>query len=168
MDNRTHNERTRRDRSKITYRARPADLPDGAMIALPGHERRAALLHGGHLLVWSPAGYGGHVPLPDGDVDVLTPRSSVAVLEAGYRNGVEVSMCGEMSGDVAYTIPLVGLGLRTFSISPGTIPEVKKLTRAIALRDSAKVVERIFAFAEASETEAYLRELASRIMPELF
>jgi phosphotransferase system enzyme I (PtsI) len=90
------------------------------------------------------------------------------VIEAGRRHGVEVSMCGEMSGEVAYTLLLVGMGLRTFSISPGSIPEVKKVTRAIAMRESMGVVERIFSFAEATETEAFLRERAQRIIPELF
>lgn len=90
------------------------------------------------------------------------------VIEAGHQNGVEVSMCGEMSGEVLYTIPLVGLGLRTFSISPGSVPEIKKVTRSIALRESIGVVERIFEFSEAGETDAYLREKAQRIIPELF
>lgn len=90
------------------------------------------------------------------------------VIEAGYQHGVEVSMCGEMSGEVLYTIPLVGLGLRTFSISPGSIPEVKKVLRSVSLRESRKVVERVFEFAEASETDEYLRDKASRIIPQLF
>lgn len=90
------------------------------------------------------------------------------VIEAGHRHGVEVSMCGEMSGEVSYTIPLVGMGLRTLSISPGSIPEVKKMIRAINVRESTKVVEQIFEFNQASDTEAFLRERAQRIIPQLF
>ncbi len=90
------------------------------------------------------------------------------VIEAGARHGVEVSMCGEMSGEVVYTIPLIGLGLRTFSISPPTIPEVKKVIRSVKLQDAAAEVERIFTFSEATQTERYLREKAKRIIPQLF
>jgi phosphoenolpyruvate-protein phosphotransferase (PTS system enzyme I) len=90
------------------------------------------------------------------------------VIDAGHRSGIEVSMCGEMSGDVAYTIPLLGLGLRTFSISPGSVPEIKKVTRSITLRESVDVVERVFAFSEAQKTESYLRTRARRIVPQLF
>ncbi|GIW72885.1 MAG: phosphoenolpyruvate-protein phosphotransferase [Planctomycetota bacterium] len=95
-------------------------------------------------------------------------RLLLTVIEAGWRHGIEVSMCGEMSGEAIYTIPLIGLGLRTFSISPGTIPEVKKVTRSITLREAEEVVDRIFTFSDARQTDNYLREKARRIIPELF
>jgi len=91
-----------------------------------------------------------------------------SVIEAGTKQGVEVSMCGEMSGEVVYTIPLIGLGLRNFSISPGSIPEVKKVIRSTTLRESVEVAERIFAFRDAKQTDNYLREKARRIIPQLF
>jgi phosphotransferase system enzyme I (PtsI) len=90
------------------------------------------------------------------------------VIEAGHKAGVEVSMCGEMSGEALYTIPLLGLGLRTFSISPGSIPEVKKVMRSVTLRESAEVFEKITDFEDATRTDAFLRERAERIIPELF
>ncbi|RME72486.1 MAG: phosphoenolpyruvate--protein phosphotransferase [Planctomycetota bacterium] len=95
-------------------------------------------------------------------------RLILGVIEAGWRHGIEVSMCGEMSGEVVYTIPLIGLGLRTFSISPGTIPEVKKVTRSITVREAEEVVDRIFTFSDARQTESYLQERARRIVPQLF
>jgi phosphotransferase system enzyme I (PtsI) len=95
-------------------------------------------------------------------------RLILSVIEAGWRHGIEVSMCGEMSGEVVYTIPLIGLGLRTFSISPGTIPEVKKVTRSISVREAEEVVDRIFTFSDARQTDSYLRERAKRIIPQLF
>jgi phosphotransferase system enzyme I (PtsI) len=90
------------------------------------------------------------------------------VIEAGARQGVEVSMCGEMSGEVVYTIPLIGLGLRNFSISPGSIPEVKKVVRSTTLRESVEEAEKIFTFRDAKQTDNYLREKARRIIPQLF
>ncbi len=95
-------------------------------------------------------------------------RLLTQVIEAGVRHGIEVSMCGEMSGDVVYTIPLIGLGLRTFSISPGPIPEVKKVIRSITLRDAVAEAEKIFGFRDARQIDNYLREKAKRIIPQLF
>ncbi len=95
-------------------------------------------------------------------------RLILQVIEAGRRHGIDVSMCGEMSGEVVYTIPLLGLGLKTFSISPGTIPEVKKVIRSITQKEAVQVVERIFTFSEAKQTDNYLREKAKRIIPQLF
>jgi phosphotransferase system enzyme I (PtsI) len=90
------------------------------------------------------------------------------VIEAGHNHGIEVSMCGEMSGEVVYTIPLIGMGLRTFSISPASIPEVKKVIRSTTLREATEVAEKIFAFRDARQTENYLREKAKRVIPQLF
>lgn len=90
------------------------------------------------------------------------------IIEAGHNHGIEVAMCGEMSGEVVYTIPLIGMGLRTFSISPSTIPEVKKVIRSTTLREATEVAEKIFGFRDAKQTENYLREKARRVIPQLF
>ncbi|MFU8833578.1 MAG: putative PEP-binding protein, partial [Wenzhouxiangella sp.] len=51
------------------------------------------------------------------------------VLRAGQRTHTPVAMCGEMAGDVRYTRLLLGLGLRTFSVRPDTLPEIKCIVR---------------------------------------
>jgi hypothetical protein len=57
-------------------------LPDGAMITRDGD---AFAVRGKCLLRWTPRGYFGAQPRPRGmKVDVLTPPSIVAVLEAGF------------------------------------------------------------------------------------
>ena len=77
------------DGSKRTYRSDVDALPDGTYVALDGE---AWLVWGGELLAWSGAGYGNRKSRPvRTEVDVLTPRSIVAVLAAGYRPGVHPS-----------------------------------------------------------------------------
>ena len=95
-------------------------------------------------------------------------RLLLSVIEAGVKHGIDVSMCGEMSGEVIYTIPLIGLGLRNFSISPGSIPEVKKVVRSTTLRQASEEADKIFDFRDAKQTDNYLREKARRIIPQLF
>ncbi len=95
-------------------------------------------------------------------------RLILHVIEAGVRHRVEVSMCGEMSGEAIYTLPLLGLGLRNFSLSPGSIPEVKKVARSTTLREAVDVAEKVFGFRDAKQTDNYLREKARRIIPQLF
>jgi hypothetical protein len=83
MDEALHRERVEKNRRKPLWRARLGDLPDGAMIARDG---RAFAVRAGALLPWSFAGYRAPAPLePDVVVDVLTPPSTVAALEGGYR-----------------------------------------------------------------------------------
>jgi len=66
-----------------TYRAPLAGLPDGAMVEL---EDAPFLVHGGRLLAWTPGGYlDRNAQAPAGEVTVITPRATVAVLAAGYQ-----------------------------------------------------------------------------------
>jgi hypothetical protein len=59
-------------------------LPDGAFVAVEG-DPRPFLVLGGVLLAWTPRGYADRIPRFDGTVEVLTPRSTVNALRAGYR-----------------------------------------------------------------------------------
>ena len=76
MDAILHAERT----AAVRARARASSLPDGAMAAIGG---QAFLKRGGALSPWTPGGYGAPVPLPAGEVEVLTPPTILALLRAG-------------------------------------------------------------------------------------
>jgi hypothetical protein len=78
---------------KRTYWEQLASLPDGVFIGLDGS---AWLLWAGQLLEWSAGGYRTRSSLPSASnrVEVLTPRSLVAVLRAGYPLQVHVSAGG--------------------------------------------------------------------------
>jgi hypothetical protein len=69
-----------------TFRAKLGELPEGTFVTREEDLRRAWLLAGGSLREWTPAGYGGRAPAdPDALVGVLTPRSTVRALAAGYE-----------------------------------------------------------------------------------
>jgi hypothetical protein len=89
IDLRLHGDRLVKPRVKRTYAADVADLPDGAFIADDG---TAWLVRGNELLAWSQQGYKARRKRPaHRDVEVLTPRSTVAVLSAGYRAEIHPS-----------------------------------------------------------------------------
>lgn len=89
IDNRLHNDRLAGRRAKRIYREDLGNLPDGAYITT---DDRAWLVWGKTLFAWSAQGYTERRKRsPHGEVDVLTPRSTVAVLAAGYRVGVHPS-----------------------------------------------------------------------------
>ena len=83
IDERLERERrTGRDR-----RFRPAaldELPDGAFVLRDGEPW---LVHGAHLLRWTPAGYTSRAARSRSDhkVETITPASLVAVLRAGWN-----------------------------------------------------------------------------------
>jgi hypothetical protein len=102
MDAVLQGERVGPGRAKVTYRARLADVPSGAFVRYPAEGGRgsAYLVVGNHLLAWDPGGYTALVlraPAAQ-ELDVLTPRSIVAVLSAGYRPMLHPSALALLGG----------------------------------------------------------------------
>jgi hypothetical protein len=74
------------EKRKCTYREDLNKLPDGTYVALDG---KAWLVWGSSLFAWSDSGYSARQPRgAPRAVEVLTPRSTVAILSAGYRPGI--------------------------------------------------------------------------------
>lgn len=85
MDERLHAERIGPNRQKFTFHARLGDLPDGVFVQRTAAPEAAYLLWGGKLLLWSPGGYRGRVASRRNEnVLVLTPKSTVGAIRAGY------------------------------------------------------------------------------------
>jgi phosphotransferase system enzyme I (PtsI) len=88
------------------------------------------------------------------------------VVEAGHNAGIKVAMCGEMAGDPAYTIILLGLGLDELSMTPLAIPRIKKIIRGVTLKESKELVDRVMTFSMASEIEEHVRNYMIQRFPE--
>lgn len=88
------------------------------------------------------------------------------VIDVGTRKGKSVSVCGEMSSDVTYTLLLLGLGLRTFSCVPPAIPEIKKLIRSVTLADAKAVADRALSLNDPRKTAEFLRTETSKLLPD--
>lgn len=94
IDNVLHAERLNARGQKATFEARVGDLPTGAFVRW---RDGAYLVLGGRLFRWSPEGYTAALDIsPDQIVDVLTPRSTLAVFEAGYDADVHESALSHM------------------------------------------------------------------------
>lgn len=90
IDAQLHAERiTPRTRRQQRWRTRFGDLPDGAFVV---RDSGPCLVRNGRLHGWSWRGYGAPLSCAaDEIVTVLTPPSSVAVLQAGYRPAVNIA-----------------------------------------------------------------------------
>lgn len=82
-----------------------------------------------------------------------------ATISTGARYGVPVSVCGEMAGDPVYTLLLLGMGLRNFSMHPGNILEIKQQVLRADLGDLAPKVQRILK----ADEPARIREAVERL-----
>jgi hypothetical protein len=82
IDEVLHGERMLSGGNRVTWPADGATLPDGVFVQRQGE---AWLVAAGTLRRWTPDGYADRLPLPGGQLAVLTPRSAVAAINAGYR-----------------------------------------------------------------------------------
>ncbi|NVK43036.1 MAG: phosphoenolpyruvate--protein phosphotransferase [Oceanospirillaceae bacterium] len=90
--------------------------------------------------------------------DNLNPAMLVAleqIVSHCEDNGTPLSLCGEMAADPAAVLLLVGLGLRTLSLSAHSIPKIKWLIRSIESRAARALLQRAMQLS----SEAEIREM---------
>jgi len=88
------------------------------------------------------------------------------VVRASAQAEVDCSLCGEMAGQPLYTLFLVGLGLRTLSMAPANIPEVKKLVRLVTVTQAQRIARRALSFETDRQVTNYLRDETRKVLPE--
>ena len=94
------------------------------------------------------------------------------IIDNAHKEKIWVGMCGEMAGDVALTIILIGLGLDEFSTSPIIVPEVKRIIRSVKYQEAQKIAKEALTLTTGSEVyalaKAKLKKLVPDISPEFF
>ncbi len=85
IDDRLHAERLSADGSKRSFLANVDQLPNGVFVRREERGKEDYLLWGDRLFCWSSGGYFTLQPRPEKEeVWVLTPKSTVAAMRAGY------------------------------------------------------------------------------------
>jgi phosphotransferase system enzyme I (PtsI) len=107
------------------------------------------------------------------DVASLYTASDPAVIrmidmavKAALGSNVPISMCGQMCGDPTYTMLLLGLGLRSLSVTPAAVPEIKRVCRSVTIEKCEEVADRVRSLESARDIKTYLKEELSRVFPE--
>jgi phosphotransferase system enzyme I (PtsI) len=89
------------------------------------------------------------------------------VVDNGHRMNRWVGLCGEMAGDPAIAILLVGLEIDEISASPLILPKVKKAIRAVTLGEAREIAQRALEFQSGEEVRVFLTERLRAIDREL-
>jgi phosphoenolpyruvate-protein phosphotransferase (PTS system enzyme I) len=89
------------------------------------------------------------------------------VVQAADAAGTPVSLCGEMAGDAEATLLLLGIGLRSFSMSPYHLPVVKRVIGVVSLDEARAVAHEVMELGSTTEVRATLRRHTLRLVPEL-
>ncbi len=83
-----------------------------------------------------------------------------ATIHAGVKYGLPVSVCGEMAGDPEFTLLLLGMGLRRFSMHPAHVLEIKQQILRADLGELAPRVQRILKMDEQGRVREAVERLA--------
>ena len=89
------------------------------------------------------------------------------VIRTCDENGREVTLCGEMAGRPRCFLPLFGMGLRRFSMSPALVPPLKELIRRTTLSVARETAERVLRMQTFGEVRGYLTRKAKKIWPDV-
>jgi phosphotransferase system enzyme I (PtsI) len=95
-------------------------------------------------------------------------RLLTRVIQAARAEGIEVSVCGEMSGEPLFSFLLLGLGIRILSMSPPSVPEVKQVVRSGTMEDAWRLADEVRAMADGAEILGHVRRRMRELVPVLF
>jgi phosphotransferase system enzyme I (PtsI) len=90
------------------------------------------------------------------------------IVKIGHRAGIRVAMCGEMAGEPAYTMILMGLELDELSMNPLAIPRVKRIIRGSTMKEARVLLKKVMTFSSAAETREYVEQVMREKFPEDF
>ncbi len=88
-------------------------------------------------------------------------------VKTAHEHKVPISMCGQMCGNPLYTMLLLGMGLRSLSVTPAAIPEIKRVCRSVELPHCEQVTKRCIEFDSAHHVRTYLKEELSKVVPDI-
>jgi phosphotransferase system enzyme I (PtsI) len=77
-----------------------------------------------------------------------------------------VTLCGEMAGQPAAFILLLGMGLRQFSMSPAFVPRMKKLASVLTVAEAETMLQRALQYKTTAEIKRYMAAQLHRIVPD--
>jgi phosphotransferase system enzyme I (PtsI) len=87
------------------------------------------------------------------------------IIEAAEKNNIDLSICGEIAGDLSLALIVIGLGLTQLSMVATTIPEVKKLIRSISLKDVRALAARALELSTTEEIDSEIHETFQKLVP---
>jgi len=94
--------------------------------------------------------------------DALHPallRLVKLAVDAAARFDIELSVCGEMAGDPAAALALVGLGIRSLSMTASSLPPVRRAIRASSLTNLQEAAADALAASSASAVRSRFEAL---------
>jgi phosphotransferase system enzyme I (PtsI) len=91
-------------------------------------------------------------------------RMLKSIIDSAERAGVEISICGEIAGDLPLALVLIGFGMKKFSMAGTIIPEVKKLVRSISFEGVKDLASRLLTLSTAEEVRVEIQRSMAKLV----
>ncbi len=85
-------------------------------------------------------------------------RALLQVVENAHRFGKEVSVCGEMAGDPAAAILLLGMGMDSLSMTVSGLPRIKWVIRSFTKQQAVTLLNEVLAMDDAHMIRQHLTQ----------
>ncbi len=90
------------------------------------------------------------------------------VIQDAHKAQIDISICGEMASEPEYVMLLLGMGIRTLSLTAPMIPEIKQMIRSVTMEDCNNVARKVLGMNSERHISNYLRNAARKVLPEAF
>ncbi len=95
-------------------------------------------------------------------------RTIAHLVRVAEAERVPLELCGEMAADPLQAVALVGLGIRTLSLAPASIPLIKNAIRSVGLESVRSMIRDAMKLTTSREVENLLSNELSRQAPQFF
>jgi len=95
-------------------------------------------------------------------------RMIKGVVDSARKYGIEVSVCGEMAGEIEHALIFIGLGIEQLSMNATSLLKVKRLIRSINYSDAREITEKVLEFSTAMEVEGFVASRLKEFYKEEF
>ena len=91
-----------------------------------------------------------------------------SIIHDANKAKIGLSVCGEVASDPHYIMLLLGMGVRTLSLAPPMIPEIKQVVRSVTIEECNHIARKVATMDSQRQIKNYLRDTAIKILPEAF
>ena len=92
------------------------------------------------------------------DMHPAVLRALVQIVEGARTHGRPVGVCGELAGNPAAAVLLLGMGMDSLSMSAGALPRVKGVLRRISRRQAEALLEQALGYDNAAAVRRLMHE----------
>ncbi|MEM9373099.1 MAG: phosphoenolpyruvate--protein phosphotransferase [Planctomycetota bacterium] len=90
------------------------------------------------------------------------------VARVGNKGEIPVSCCGESAADPAFAALLIGLGVRTLSVTSSSLPRLKRAVRGLDSKRCERIAQKAIRFDSEADAGTYVRDRVRKLVPEAF